>query len=92
MIITAIVPIYSDFFLQKGGHIADDIQEVLFMGRSKKAIQEALDLFNKAMSGDADACIKIWEIMQDDEIETNGGAKDGKDKQRENCRKKSKRG
>lgn len=92
MIITAIVPIYSDFFLQKGGHIADDIQEVLFMGRSKKAIQEALDLFNKAMSGDADACIKIWEIMQDDEIETNGGAKDGKDKQRENCRKKNKRG
>ena len=56
------------------------------MGRSKKAIQEALDLFNKAMSGDADACIKIWEIMQENETETNGGAKDGYDKQRENCR------
>lgn len=92
MIITAILPIFADFFLQKGGHIADDIQEVLFVGRSKKAIQEALDLFNKAMSGDADACIKIWEIMQENETETNGGAKDGKDKQRENCRKKSKRG
>ena len=62
------------------------------MGRSKKAIQEALDLFNKAMSGDADACIKIWVIMQENETETNGGAKDGKDKQRENCRKKTKRG
>ena len=62
------------------------------MGRSKKAIQEALDLFNKAMNGDADACIKIWEIMQENETETNGGAKDGKNKQRENCRKKSKRG
>lgn len=92
MNITAKVPIYSDYFIRRGGHIADDIQEVLLVGRSKKAIQEALDLFNKAMSGDADACIKIWEIMQDDETETNGGAKDGKDKQRENCRKKSKRG
>ena len=62
------------------------------MGRSKKAIQEVLELFNKAMSGDAYACIKIWEIMQENETETNGGAKNGKDKQRENCRKKSKRG
>ena len=61
------------------------------MGRSKKAIQEALDLFNKALSGDADACIKIWEIMQDEETETNGGAND-ENKQRENCRKKKKRG
>lgn len=60
--------------------------------RSKSELQEALDLFNKAMNGDVDAFIKIWEIMQDDETETNGGAKDGKDKQRENCRKKSKRG
>ena len=38
----------------KRGAYWDDIQEVLFVGRSKKAIQEALDLFNKAMSGDAD--------------------------------------
>jgi len=59
--------------------------------RNRSELQEALDLFNKAMSGDADACIKIWEIMQDDETETNGGAKDGKNKQRENCRKKNKR-
>lgn len=48
--------------------------------RSKSELQEALDLFDKAMKGDADACIKVFEIMLDEETDENGGAIDGKDK------------
>ena len=42
--------------------------------RSKDAIQEALDLFNRALDGDVDACIKIWKIVSEDEA---GGEYDG---------------
>lgn len=61
------------------------------MGRSRKQLQEAIDLYNRALSGDADAFMQIWEIMQDGN-KTNGGVKNGKNKQRNDCRKKSKRG
>lgn len=61
------------------------------MGRSKKAIKEAADLFYRVINGDADACIKIWEIIQDEETETDGGAND-ENKQRNNCRKTTKGG
>lgn len=46
-----------------------------------------MDIFNKAMSGDADACIKIMEIMQDGNTDNTGGKADGKNRKR-----KSKRG
>lgn len=62
------------------------------MGRSKSEIQEALDLFNKALQGDTEACITICEIIQEAEKETNGGKSNGKNKHRTNCRKKSKSG
>jgi len=43
--------------------------------RRKEVLQEALDLFDKAMAGDVDAIIKIWEIyLEDDEI---GGDENG---------------
>lgn len=38
--------------------------------RSKEVLQEALDLYERAINGDADALIKIWEIVtEDDESE-----------------------
>jgi hypothetical protein len=42
--------------------------------RNKDELQEALDLFNKAIEGDVDAFIKIWKIVTEDEA---GGEYDG---------------
>ncbi len=44
--------------------------------RSKEAIQEALDLYNRAIEGDADAMIKVWKIITEDDDEI-GGDNDG---------------
>lgn len=60
------------------------------MSRSKEELQEALELFDRALQGDADAFIEIWEIVQDEDNNTNGGVKDGKNKQRDNCSEKKK--
>ena len=60
------------------------------MSRSTEELQEALELFDRALQGDADAFIEIWEIVQDEDNNTNGGVKDGKIKQRDNCSKKKK--
>lgn len=46
--------------------------------RSKKELKKALKIFDKALSGDTDACIKIMEIMQDDNKEDMGGETNGK--------------
>ncbi len=48
------------------------------MSRSKEELQEALELFDRALQGDTDAFIEIWEIVQDEDNNTNGGVKDGK--------------
>ena len=53
-------------------------------------MQKALDLFDKAMSGDADALIKVWGMIEDAESER--GVKNGKDKQRESGRNADKKG
>ena len=37
--------------------------------RSKQALQDAMDILDRALAGDADACIKIWEIINEPGID-----------------------
>lgn len=41
--------------------------------RSKDELQELMELFDKAVNGDVDACIKVWELIMAEGLDEEGG-------------------